>query len=170
MAYDPCRVRSLLLLLFPKQELADERGSYLSCTWLALYYGFGRRQHVSIWTYLYLGGEKTNENLWKINMFCENMKKILKKIHVFGEHAKETARKSICSFKIQRKHKKTLGFHWTHTENVKKIDVFDKKRKKTHGKPMFPLRIYRKHNENRCSRWKFWENAKEINLCVQRQS
>ena len=43
-------------------------------------------------------------------MFGENMKKILKKINVFGEHEKETPRKSICSFKIQRKRKNTLGF------------------------------------------------------------
>ena len=43
-------------------------------------------------------------------MFGENMKNILKKINVFGEHAKETPRKSICSFKIQRKRKNTLGF------------------------------------------------------------
>ena len=39
-------------------------------------------------------------------MFGENMKKILKKINVFGEHAKKTPRKSIVHLKYKENARK----------------------------------------------------------------
>ena len=80
------------------------------------------------------------------------MKKTLKKIHVFGEHTKETQRNSMFPFKIRRKRKETQCFQYKYAENVKKIDVFGENLKKTYGKSMFSVRIHRKHNENLCPR------------------